>query len=69
MNKQTIHDIFYVIGLVIIATLLLGAPLQILWNYLMPYLFGLPEISFWQACGIHLLLAILKPNIVTNNVK
>jgi hypothetical protein len=60
--KQTIHDIFYVIGILILIIILFGSPLMILWNWLMPLIFNLPEITFWQACGIQLLATLLiKP--------
>jgi hypothetical protein len=56
-----------VIGLLILAILLFGGPLMILWDWLMPALFGLPEITFWQACGLQLLATILfKSTSVTN---
>jgi hypothetical protein len=58
--KQTIHDWLYVIGLLIIAILVLGAPFQILWNWLIPHIFGLPEITFWESCGLQLLFALVK---------
>ena len=56
---KIIHDILLVIGLLILAVLLFGGPLMILWDWLMPTLFGLPEITFWQACGLQLLATIL----------
>ena len=65
--KQTTHDIFLVIGILMLAVILFGAPLMVLWNWLMPTIFGLPEIGFWQACGLQLLATILfKPTIKTN---
>ena len=57
--KQTTHDIFLVIGILMLAVILFGAPLMVLWNWLMPTIFGLPEIGFWQACGLQLLATIL----------
>jgi len=67
MMKQTIHNILLVVGLLILACLLFGAPLMVLWNWLMPTIFGLPEITFWQACGLNILSAILfKSTIKTN---
>ena len=36
-----------------------GVALWVLWNWLMPALFGLPAISFWQALGLLLLSRIL----------
>ena len=65
--KQITHDIFLVIGILMLAGILFGAPLMVLWNWLMPTIFGLPEIGFWQACGLQLLATILfKPTIKTN---
>jgi hypothetical protein len=65
--KETIHSILLLIGLLILAMILFGGPLMVLWNWLMPILFGLPEIGFWQACGLQLLATILfKSNIKLN---
>jgi hypothetical protein len=62
--SQKIHNILFVVGLLILACLLFGLPLQILWNILMPTIFGLPYITFWQACGLQLMAALLfKSNI------
>jgi hypothetical protein len=46
--------------------LLIGGPLWLLWNWLMPTIFGLPYITFWQAVGLNILSAILLGKI---NVK
>ena len=62
--KSIIHDILLVIGVLMLAMILFGGPLMVLWNWLMPTLFALPEITFWQACGLQLLATILfKSNI------
>lgn len=47
------------IGYIIVASALLGLPLMWLWDWLMPTLFGLPTITFWQACGLNFLCSIL----------
>ena len=47
------------IGLLILAVVLCSLPVFILWNWLMPYLFGLPEITIWQSFGIMLLSQLL----------
>jgi hypothetical protein len=57
--KQTTHDILLVIGVLMLAIILLGGPLMMLWNWTMPAIFGLPEITFLQACGLQLLATIL----------
>lgn len=47
--------------------LLIGGPLWLLWNWLMPTIFGLPYITFWQAVGLNLLSSILfKPTVNVN---
>ena len=62
--SQKIHDILFLIGLLILACMLFGGPLMILWNWLMPTIFNLPYITFWQACGLQLMAALLfKSNI------
>lgn len=38
---------------------LFGGCVWLLWNWLLPELFGLPTISFWQAAGLLLLCKIL----------
>ena len=36
-----------------------GALVMLLWNWLLPQLFGWPEITFWQALGLLTLCRIL----------
>ena len=65
--NNTLEGIVHVLGLVMLIVVILGFPLMILWNWLMPVIFGLPEIGFWQAVGLNLLSSILiKPSIKTN---
>jgi hypothetical protein len=47
------------IGAVILVTYLGGTIVKLLWNWLMPTLFGLREVTFWQAVGILALSRIL----------
>ena len=62
--KNSFEAIAAVIGMVAIAIVLLGYPLMLLWNWLMPIIFNLPEITFWQAIGLNFLSTILfKPTI------
>jgi hypothetical protein len=41
-------------------------PVMWLWNWLMPYIFGLPQLGFFQTFGLLLLVSLLfnlfKPN-------
>ena len=44
---------------VVVATVVFGFVVRALWNGLMPVLFGLHTITFWQALGLFLLSKIL----------
>jgi hypothetical protein len=54
------------IGIFLIAAVLMGLPLMILWNWLMPHIFNLPEIGFWQAVGINFLCSIMFKSTSSN---
>jgi len=61
-TKRVFAIIGMVIGGVIIAAimaLLLGFVVMWLWNWLMPDIFGLTKITFWQAWGLVVLSHIL----------
>ena len=47
-----------VTGLLALAAAL-GAALMLLWNWLMPEIFGLPSITYWQALGLLVLCHLL----------
>jgi hypothetical protein len=48
-------------GLVVIYSLVISFPTLWLWNWLMPDIFGLPQISWLQALGLCLLAKLLFP--------
>ncbi len=45
--------------ILMVFVLLLTLPVWLLWNWLMPVIFGLPEVSIAQAFGLMLLASIL----------
>lgn len=47
------------IAFAVVFAFLFGLVVKVLWNWLMPALFGLGAITFWQAFGIVLLAKIL----------
>jgi len=52
----------FVVGGIALATVVgfvLGYVVMLLWNWLMPAIFGLGLISFWQAVGITILAKLL----------
>jgi hypothetical protein len=62
--KNNLEGILTVIGLLMLVVMLLGLPLQLLWNWLMPSIFGLKYITFWEAVGLNTISSILfKSNI------
>lgn len=50
-----------IIGIIVICItgLILGYPLMLLWNWIMPYLFGLPILTYWKAVGLFFLCDLL----------
>jgi len=57
--RQIIESIGAIIGLLAILAIILGYPVMLLWNWLMPTIFGLTKITLWQAIGINILCRIL----------
>jgi hypothetical protein len=45
--------------LVVVAVIVVGVVVMLLWNALMPALFGLPTIGYWQAVGLLILSKLL----------
>lgn len=52
---------------VVVISLLLCLPVMWLWNWLMPEIFGLKEISFWQSMGLMLLSGFLFKGITSKD--
>ena len=48
-----------VIALIVAFSLLFAVPVMLLWDWLMPELFGLKEITLFQACGLSVLSGLL----------
>lgn len=51
--------IFFFILLGIAIAFLVGYIVMRLWNWLMPHLFGLPPVSYWEAVGVLILAKII----------
>ena len=60
MDKFIVGSCVMLVFLVVIG-LLVGFPIMWLWNWLMPILFHLPTIDFWQAIGLFALVRCLVP--------
>ena len=65
MNDK-FFDIFesillFLIGIAI--SILLTFPVMWLWNYLMPMIFDLPKLTFWQTFGLQVLVGCFVPHV------
>jgi hypothetical protein len=62
MFKRVVRIVMMVLGgvaLGVLVAFLLGWIVMLLWNWLMPSIFGLPTIGFWKAWGLVILAHIL----------
>jgi hypothetical protein len=61
MEKIFAGFVIGVIGLTVVAALglVIAFPVMILWNWLVPAIFGLKTITFFEAFGLYALCAIL----------
>jgi hypothetical protein len=56
-----------IIGTITFIAIVLALPTMLLWNWVVPPVFDLPPINFWQALGINLLSGILFRSSNTNS--
>jgi hypothetical protein len=59
MVRDRVHRIVKVVIIGVLAVGVFGLLVMALWNWLMPSLFGLARIGFWQALGLFLLSKLL----------
>lgn len=59
MTRKRTLRVVKMAGIGLVAVGVFGLVVMSLWNWLMPALFGLPSITFWQAWGVLLLSRIL----------
>jgi len=59
MRGRRILRVLKVVAIVIVAFTVFGFVVTHLWNFLMPGLFGLRTITFWQAVGLMVLGRLL----------
>lgn len=61
----------FVVGLVVVAVfgLIEAVFVSLCWNYIMPFLFGLPTIGYWQAFVLSFLCGMLFKNSSSTNTK
>lgn len=59
LQKHLVFMPIFFVGVVA----LLGCSVMWLWNWLMPSIFGLPILTFWQSVGLLVLCRLLVGNI------
>lgn len=57
--NKIIIPILLGVGLVVLWEIIFSLLIMLLWNWLVPDIFGLIKISFWQAVGLRLLAGYL----------
>lgn len=58
-GKLIVIHVFAGIGMAVAFGLIFGYFVMLLWNFLMPDIFGLKEITFWQGAGLVVLSRLL----------
>ena len=48
-------------SMVLVIGMVLSIPLCLLWNWLMPFIFGLPKLNLLQTFGLSILISLLAP--------
>ena len=73
MSAEDIGTFIGGVIIILIAAMAIGLlfawPTMLLWNALMPDLFGLPALTFWQTFGLKVLLFLLIPTGSSVNTK
>lgn len=59
MRRRWIWMVPLGIAGIVVFSFLGGQVVRLLWNWLLPPLFGWPEVTFWQALGLLVLCRIL----------
>ena len=74
IKERNMNNFLAIIGAVIhvltvgfLLSLILAYPVKWLWNWIIPMLFNLPRINFWEAFGINLLCSLLFKSSSSNS--
>ena len=58
-TTSIISTIIIFLAALVLMALVFAFPIMWLWNWLMPVIFGLPNITIWQAVGLYFLSGLL----------
>ncbi len=59
MNQDKLNLVVGILFIGLTSLIIMGAPLMYLWNWIVPSIFGLRYITFWEAIGLNILGHIL----------
>ena len=57
--SPTLGILFIAIIMFFVVGMILSIPLCLLWNWLMPFIFGLPKLTLLQTFGLSVLISLL----------
>jgi hypothetical protein len=59
MNQDKINLVIGLLFIGLSSLIVMGAPLMYLWNWVVPSIFGLRYITFWEAIGLNMIAHLL----------
>jgi hypothetical protein len=59
MNQDKINLVVGILFIGLSSLIVMGAPLMYLWNWIVPSIFGLRYITFWEAIGLNMTAHII----------
>ena len=62
--KWSILGLIFFVLFFFILGLIMALPTYLLWNWLMPFIFGLPKLTLLQTFGLSVLISLLSPRKV-----
>jgi hypothetical protein len=59
MNQDKINLVVGILFIGLSSLIIMGAPLMYVWNWIVPSIFGLRYITFWEAIGLNMIAHII----------
>lgn len=59
MNQDKLNLLIAILFIGLTSLIVMGAPLMYLWNWIVPSIFGLRYITFWEAIGLNIIAHLL----------
>ena len=66
------ENIYRIVGVILLAVVfgfIITLPVMLVWNGIIPTIFGLPTITFWQSFGLMFLANVFFKNTASNSQK